>query len=275
MSSFLKDQLNILKEKNFLYPEMELRVLLNKSSISNKEIIFSNFQINQIDIDVFQKAFHRRINKEPVSKIFNEKNFWKYNFFVNQHVLDPRPETELIIEKVIKYFPKKNQKLKILDIGSGSGCLAISLAKEYCNAKIVATDISIKALEVAHINAEKYNCINQIEFINCNLAGELKFYDIIITNPPYLSELEYKKTDKEIQLFEPKIALVGGLDGLKFYRELSNILPQIMSFNSLVFVEIGCTQADKITQIFKRNEINYLEIVKDIQQLNRLLVLKK
>ena len=275
MSSFLKDQLNVLKEKNFLNPEMELRVLLNKSSISNKEIIFSNFQINQINIDVFQKAFHRRINNEPISKIFNEKNFWKYNFFVNEHVIDPRPETELIIEKVIKYFPKKNQKLKILDIGSGSGCLAISLAKEYCHAKIVATDISVKALEVAHKNAEKYNCLNQIEFINCNLAGELNFYDIVVTNPPYLSALEYRKTYKEIRLFEPKIAFDGGFDGLKFYREISNIMPRIMSLNSLAFVEIGCTQADKIIQIFKRNEINYLEIVNDIQQLNRLLVLKK
>ena len=114
---------------HFDYPEIELRALLNRASAIDKEIFFSNFEIKQIDIQIFKESFDRRLKKEPISKIFNSKSFWKYNFYVNQFVLDPRPETELIIEKVLNYFPNKNKKLKILDLCTGSGCLAISLAK--------------------------------------------------------------------------------------------------------------------------------------------------
>ena len=121
MNSFLQDNLNLLQNKNIPCPELELRVLLNKTSVIDKEIIFSNFELNSIDLKAFHQAIKRRANNEPISKIFNEKKFWKYSFFVNKNVLDPRPETELVIEKVIKYFPKKDEKLKILDICTGSG----------------------------------------------------------------------------------------------------------------------------------------------------------
>ena len=133
MNNFIKTHLEIFNEKNFSNPIIELRALLNKASILKKEIILSNFNINQINLSLFQSAFERRIKKEPLSKIFKEKDFWKYSFAVNENVLDPRPETELIIESVEKYFHNKKQKLKIIDLGTGSGCLAISLAKEYKN----------------------------------------------------------------------------------------------------------------------------------------------
>ena len=157
---------------HFNYPELELRVLLNRASIIDKEIFLSNFNIEQINSKIFKESFDRRLKKEPISKIFNSKEFWKYNFYVNEFVLDPRPETELIIEKVINYFPNKNKKLKILDLCTGSGCIAISLAKEYLNAKVTATDISSKALDVAKINSQKINC-NNIEFIQCDLLAKI------------------------------------------------------------------------------------------------------
>ena len=198
MNNFLQDHLNLLQNKNIPCPELELRLLLNKTSVIDKEIIFSNFELNSIDLKAFNKAIKRRVNNEPISKIFNEKEFWKYNFFVNENVLDPRPETELVIEKVLKYFPQKDKKLKILDICTGSGCLAISLSREYRNAIITATDISSEALVVAQINANKLCYNNEIQFVNCNLIQNIDTYDIIVSNPPYLSELEYKKTTKEI-----------------------------------------------------------------------------
>ena len=275
MNNFLQDHLNLLQNKNILCPELELRLLLNKTSVIDKEIIFSNFELNSIDLKAFNKAIKRRINNEPISKIFNEKKFWKYKFFVNENVLDPRPETELVIEKVLKYFPKKDEKLKILDICTGSGCLAISLAGEYRNSKITATDISSQALKVAQINANQLCCDNEIQFVNCNLIKNIDTYDIIVSNPPYLSELEYKKTTKEIQSFEPKIALIGGIDGLKFYRNIANLLPEILSSTSVVFIEIGNNRAKEVMQIFKNKKIECLELAKDIQHLNRLLVLQK
>jgi release factor glutamine methyltransferase len=249
--------------------------LLNKTSVIDKEIIFSNFELNSIDLKAFHQAIKRRANNEPISKIFNEKNFWKYSFFVNKNVLDPRPETELVIEKVIKYFPKKDEKLKILDICTGSGCLAISLAREYRNAKITATDISSDALKVAQINANKLCSDKEIQFVKCNLIKNIDTYDIIVSNPPYLSNLEYKKTTKEIQSYEPKIALIGGIDGLKFYRNIANFLTEILSSTSIVFIEIGNNQAKEVMKIFKSKKIKCLELAKDIQQLNRLLILQK
>jgi release factor glutamine methyltransferase len=274
MNDFLKNHLNILK-KNFSNPELELRVLLKQTLIKQKEIIFSNFDINDINLNFFDNSFRRRINKEPLSKIFNNKNFWKYNFFVNSDVLDPRPESELIIENILKFYSKKDSQLKILDMCTGSGCLAISLSKEFFRAKVTATDISTKAIEVAKINAFNLNCFNQINFVECDLLNTTETYDIVVCNPPYLSETEYKKTSPEIQLYEPKIALVAESNGYEFYKRISNILPKIMTQKSRAFLEIGSLQAKININIFKSNKINCLEVVKDIQNLDRLLILNK
>ena len=274
MISFLRNHINKLKN-NFSNPELELRILLKKSSLNKKDIIFSNFKIDDINIIEFEKAFKRRMKREPISKIFNEKSFWKYDFFVNEDVLDPRPETELIIEKVLELYTDKYKPLNILDMFTGSGCLAISLAKEYFNANVTATDISSKALKIAKINANKLSCSNQINFIQCNILKTIKTFDIVVSNPPYLSEIEYNKTSSEIQLFEPKIALIALNDGFEFYEKISNILPNVLADNSKAFIEIGSSQAQKVINIFKSNKLHCLKVVKDFQKLNRVLILNK
>ena len=274
MNNFLQDHIRILKKK-FSNPELELRVLLKNSLIKDKEVIFSNFSIKDINIFKFNFAFERRIKNEPTSKIFNIKSFWKYDFFVNEDVLDPRPETELIIENVIKFFPNKNKKLKILDMCTGSGCLAISLAKEYLNSSIVATDISVKAIKIAKINAKRLSCDNQINFEKCNLINKILDYDIITANPPYLSEEEYLLTSKEIQLFEPKIAFIASEDGYEYYNKIAKLLPSLLNKHSKAFMEIGSNQAIKTINIFKSNDINCLKLEKDLQNLDRVLILNK
>jgi len=274
MNDFLIKYLDGLKEI-FLYPELELRILLNKSSIKDKEIILSNFKYEDIDIFKFKKIFKRRINKEPISKILNSKSFWKYDFFVNHDVLDPRPETEFIIENILRIYRNKNQVLKILDICTGSGCLAISLAKEYPQSKIIATDISKKAIDIAKKNAINLGCINQIEFVQCDLLNKIQLYDIVVSNPPYLSKIEFDKTSAEIKLYEPKIALVALNDGYEFYEKITNIINKILKKNSNVFLEIGSTQAKKVIKIFNYNNITCLKLVKDLQNLDRILILNK
>ena len=274
MNDFLIKYLDGLKEI-FLYPELELRILLNKSSIKDKEIILSNFKYEDIDIFKFKKIFKRRINKEPISKILNSKSFWKYDFFVNHDVLDPRPETEFIIENILRIYRNKNQVLKILDICTGSGCLAISLAKEYPQSKIIATDISKKAIDIAKKNAINLGCINQIEFVQCDLLNKIQLYDIVVSNPPYLSKIEFDKTSAEIKLYEPKIALVALNDGYEFYEKIPNIINKILKKNSNVFLEIGSTQAKKVIKIFNYNNITCLKLVKDLQNLDRILILNK
>ncbi len=149
MNDFLLNYFNILSKKNFENPYIEIRALINNSRNTKNEIILSNFHESKINVDVFKESFERRLQLEPVSKIFNKKDFWDFTFFVNHNVLDPRPETELIIDTARKYLSNKNQKYKIADLGTGSGCLAISLAKEFYNSDIFATDISKKASDVA------------------------------------------------------------------------------------------------------------------------------
>ena len=275
MNNFLKEKLSLLKKNSINNPEMELRILLNKSSIKKKDIIFSNFNKKDINIKAFENALKRRMEFEPISKIFNQKNFWKYSFYVDNFVLDPRPETELIIESVIDYFPNKKEKLKILDICTGSGCLAISLAKEYPNSFVTGTDISDDALKVAIFNSKKLKIDHKISFKLCNYISEFDEYDIIVCNPPYISSLEYQNISQEIKLYEPKIALYGGIDGLECYREISKILPIISHKKSKIFVEIGLNQSKKVIEIFKQYKIHHLKLIKDIRKLDRLLVFKK
>ena len=142
MSDFISINLKKLKENKIPNPEIDLRILLNYSKCCENEIILSNFKTEQIDIKKFNLLLNRRILREPISKIINRKSFWKDEFYVNKYVLDPRPETEGIIEESIKIFKDKKAHFKILDIGTGSGAIAISLAREFENAKIVAIDIS-------------------------------------------------------------------------------------------------------------------------------------
>tara|TARA_Y100000741_G_scaffold358609_1_gene338029 strand:+ start:72 stop:914 length:843 start_codon:yes stop_codon:yes gene_type:complete len=274
-NNFLKKYLKLLKDNNFSYPEIELRYILNKSSKAKEDIIFSNFNEDKIDINLFKLSFFRRLNHEPTAKIFNEKFFWKYKFYVNENVLDPRPESELFIETIKKYYKNFDKKLKIIDMGTGTGCLAISLAKEYSNSKIIATDISKKALEVAKKNSLNLNTNNQIEFVNCDWFSKKETYDIIVCNPPYLSIKDYEKTSYEIKRYEPSLALIGGEDGLLEYKKISLKIGNILNYNTLCFFEIGCSQRQKIVNIFEEIGLKCIDIIHDYQKHERLLVLKR
>ena len=274
MNSIILPYFNILKS-NFTNPELELRVLLNYTTNKKKNLILSNLDIKDIDFEKFNKAFSRRLKKEPISKIFNLKNFWKYDFYVNQYVLDPRPDTELLIEKVLEFFPNTKASLKILDMCTGSGCLAISIAKEYLNAEVTATDISAEALKVARKNAINLECSDKINFIKCDLIKDLKKYDILVSNPPYLSNYDYKNISYGIKLYEPKIALLAKDDGYEFYERIGHILPKLMNINAKAFIEIGFSQANKAIKLLESNTIKCLDISKDINNLNRALILNK
>ena len=275
MNNFIESHLTQLKKKNFLNPEIELRTLLNFSSVKNKNIFFCNFEINQIDIDKFNFLFERRVSYEPISKIVNNKEFWSYNFFVNNKVLDPRPESEFLIEMVKKYFTNYDSSIKICDLGTGSGCLAIVLAKIYKNSKITATDISNEAIKVAKMNSIKHNVTNQINFINCNWISKIEEFDLIISNPPYLSHNGYTNCDDGIKYFEPREALEAGSDGLRAYKEIALIASKIMNMSSILILEISENKKDRILNIFNNYYIKNIEIIKDYQSIDRVLVMKK
>ena len=163
MNNIINNCLKKFKEKKIPNPELDIRLLLSFASKKRKNIFLNNLDINDIDLELFNSLISKRLADQPVSKITNKKSFWKSEFFVNFDVMDPRPETELIIEEVLNIYENKNKKFKILDIGTGSGCISISLAKEFPNSNITAIDISKKALQVANKNIVLNNVATQVK----------------------------------------------------------------------------------------------------------------
>jgi len=275
MNDFIISSLKKLKEKKIPNPEIDLRILLNYSKYSKPEIILSNFDLDQINVNLFHKALNRRLANEPISKIINKKFFWKDDFYVNEFVLDPRPETEFIVEESIKLIKDKQSNLKILDIGTGSGALAISLAREFVNADILAIDISDEAILVANKNIINKKLYNQIKLkkISIDLIDEK--FDLIVSNPPYLTKKELENTSYEIKNYEPLIALDGGEDGLDFYREFANKINTIMKVNAYLILEIGAKQFIDCKEIFSVSQLNFHKKTQDLQKKDRIMVYSK
>ena len=275
MNDLIKTSLEKLKDKNIPNAEIDLRVLLNYSKYSKNEIILSNFDVDQININLFNKVLNRRLSNEPISKIINKKNFWKDEFYVNEFVLDPRPETEGIIEECTKLIRNKQCSIKILDIGTGSGALAISLAREFINAKIMAIDISEEAIKVANANINNKKLNNQIQLKHSTIDNINDKFDLIVSNPPYLTKKELDNTSHEIKNYEPLIALDGGEDGLYFYRDFSKKINNIMNVNSYLILEIGEGQFRDCMDIFSLSKLNFHKKAQDLQKKDRILIYSK
>lgn len=231
----------------------------------SKEIKLSPQQFEKFKSSLMQRSKH-----VPVAKIVGNKAFYNYDFITNEHTLDPRPETELIIDLVLKYFNDKTAVLSILDLGCGTGCIGLSVLDLYPNAELLLADISDDAIAIAKRNAlklnlsEKCNCIKSDWF--SNITGN---FDIIVCNPPYIAS-DYK-LDSDT-LHDPHIALFGGENGLDAY---SNIIPNVHRFlrlNGMLFLELGIGQAASVCNM--TNKIQLLEIVKDLQGIERIAVFR-
>jgi len=275
MNDFIISNLDKLKEKNIPNPEIDLRVLLNYSKYSKNEITLSNLDLTQINVDLFYKILNRRLANEPISKIINKKSFWKDDFYVNEFVLDPRPETEGIIEETLKLIKNKQSKLKVLDIGTGSGAIAISLAREFVNAEITAIDITDEAIKVANENINNKKLNNQIQLKKTTIHNISEKFDLIVSNPPYLSKKELENISHEIKNYEPDIALDGGEDGLIFYRQFSRKIYELMNAKSYLILEIGEKQFNDCKQIFSVSGLNFHKKALDLQKKDRILVYSK
>ena len=275
MNDFILNNLKKLKKNKIPNPEIDLRILLNNSRLSKNEIILSNFKINQINIKKFTLMINRRLAYEPISKIINKKSFWKDDFFVNQFVLDPRPETEILIEESQKIFFNNTSNIKILDIGTGSGAIAISLAREFENADILAIDISEDAIKVADKNIREKKLHNRIKLKKTTINNINDNFDLIVSNPPYLTKKELGNISQEMRNFEPMISLDGGEDGLNFYREFAKKIPKIMNSNGYFIIEIGAKQYEHCIEIFRVSSLKFQKKTKDLQKKDRIMVFSK
>ena len=271
---FYKEKIQQLKKSHIRNPELDLRILIQKSLKKKKLFLLKDLELNEINLQRFNSFFQRRIKGEPISKILNKKEFWDLEFFINKNVLDPRNETEHLIETVIDNYDK-NEKLKICDLGTGSGCIIITLLKYFTKSKGYAYDISKEAIEVAKINAKQHLIINRLQLIQdswINLKGK---FDLIVSNPPYIKLADYITLQPEVRKFDPKISLVGGNSGLEKYEELAPILVKCMKKNSIFVTEIGYNQRLEVEKIFLKSDLRAIKVTKDLQGIDRILVFKR
>ena len=263
-----------LKIKNIKSFRLDSELLLAKTlGISREEVLLNlDKKINQSDIKKYDFYVNLRNQYKPISQIINYKFFWKYKFFVNKDVLIPRPETELIIEKILKILPKKSEK-NILEIGTGSGCIAISLIKERPNCRIVAIDKSLKAIKVARKNAEIHQVGKKVNFLNIDIDKYFgNKYDLIVSNPPYIKNSELLSLDKDVRLYEPKIALSGGFSGLEIFFKIINKCKKLLKKNGTLILEIGQRQSKELKKNLELNEFNQIKVYKDLSGKDRCLI---
>lgn len=217
----------------------------------------------------------RRKSGEPVSKIIGLRGFWKRDFYVSRDVLDPRPDSETLIEAVLSTFKEQNQCLSFLDIGTGSGCLLLTLLDEYPCAIGTGIDKSELALTIAQKNdANNRAKWIQKDFYALDFCAGMEQYDVIISNPPYIPHNDIALLDKEVRLYDPLLALDGGLDGLDAYRQLSDVLPFLLKESGVVFFEIGIGQENDVIQIMA-NQFRCIKMYKDLGGIVRILMFQK
>ena len=262
-----------LKENKISSHRIDSEILLSSVLGKSREQILINLdeKINSKDIFSFKKLIERRSSKEPLAYILKEKEFWSKKFEVNESTLVPRPETELMLEKLIKIY--KDKKINLLDIGTGSGCILISLLSELKNSIGVGIDISTEALKIAKKNAKKHKINNKIFFYNKSFTEiyDRKF-DLIVSNPPYLLTKDIRNLQEDIKRFEPLIALDGGNDGLDVIKKVIYKAKNILKFDGMLALEIGNGQFRKVSNILFKNNFRIKYKLKDYKDNTRIII---
>jgi len=258
-----------LKESNINSYQLDAEIILSNIMGVTREFLITNSNQN-VTKDVMQKylkAIERRKRNEPVAYITGTKEFWSNDFMVNHGTLVPRPETELLIYKLISLY--KNKKVNILDIGTGSGCILLSLLSELKKAKGTGIDISSKAIITAISNAKKMKLLNRSRFKVLNFENFYSTkYDLIVSNPPYIPFKDIKNLSKDIKNFEPIVALNGGNDGLDIIKKIIYKSDCLLKKNGILAIEIGYNQYSKVNKLLKYNR--YREVSKEFDYNNNV-----
>jgi len=264
----------ILKENSIENSSNIARILLANILNEPKEYLVINDK-EEVGVEIlekYNKQIQQIIDGYPLQYITNHQEFMKLDFFVDENVLIPQPDTEILVEEALKSYEKEynGKEIKILDLCTGSGAIAISLKKYIAMSEVTAIDISHKALEVARHNAEENKV--SVRFIESDLFEKIdEKYDMIVSNPPYIEREILKDLPKEVQK-EPKIALDGGIDGLQFYREISNKAYKHLRQNGFLIIEIGYNQKESVTKILeKEDKYRNIECIKDLGKNDRVI----
>jgi len=277
IENILNEGINILQKNKISNPQLDCEILLANSIKRDKKYIILNSKelLNSEQSKKFKSLIERRKKGEPIAYLINKKDFWKDEFFVNQDVLIPRPDTELIIEQVLKIYSKESQ-LQVLDIGVGSGCILLSILKERLNFYGTGIDISKKSINISKFNTKQLNLTNRVKFFHSSVDNfKIGKYDLIVSNPPYIEFFNLKYLEKDVVNFEPKLALSGGLDGFSKIRKVINKASTLIKKNGKFILEIGFNQKNKVKKILKEEGFYINKAIKDYGNNDRCIVSTK
>ena len=267
----------ILKNSHIKTAELDTEILMAKVLGSNREyIILNNHKnLNDNNLDHFNKLIKERATRKPIAYLLNKKFFWNNEFYVDTNTLIPRPDTEVVIEEILKLTRHKN-KISILDIGIGSGCILLTILKERKNFYGTGIDISKRSLNISKINAKNLNVERRVKFYKSDIDKFDKGkYDIIVSNPPYIKSCDLKYLESDVINFEPKLALDGGLDGLSKIKKVIDKSSKLIKKNGKFILEIGFDQKNKIIRLLNKKGFYINSTIKDYAKNDRCIVSTK
>ena len=267
----------ILKNSFIKTAKLDTEILLASVLDSNREnIILNNHKdLNDKKLDHFKRLIRERANRKPIAYLLNKKFFWNYEFHVNKNTLIPRPDTEVIIEEILRLTKNKN-KMNILDIGVGSGCILLTILKERQNFRGIGIDISKKCLDISYINAKKLNLGYRVKFYKSDIDKFTKDkYDLIVSNPPYIKSCDLKYLENDVNNYEPKLALDGGIDGLSEIRKVIKKSSELIKKNGKFILEIGFDQKYKVIKLLNKKGFYINCTLKDLAKNDRCIVSTK
>ena len=277
IQSAVIDGVNVLKNQNIRTAQLDTEILMAKVlSSSRKYVILNNDKdISDKKLKFFKTLINQRANKKPIAYLLNKKFFWDIEFYVNENTLIPRPDTELIIEEILRLTKNKN-KMNILDIGVGSGCILLTILKEKKNFYGTGVDISKKSLDICKLNAKNLNLERRLKFYKTDID---KFdqgkYDMIVSNPPYIKSCDLKYLESDVINFEPKLALDGGLDGLSKISKIIKKSSELIKKNGKLILEIGFDQKNKVIKLLNKKGFYINSTLKDLAKNDRCIVSTK
>ena len=264
---------NLLKEKKIPSYILDSELLLSKTLNKTREKILTNLDANieKKKFNIYKKYLIRRSKNEPVAYIFGEKEFWSKSFMVNKYTLIPRPETELLVYGLLKIF--NNKKISVLDIGTGSGCIIVSLLNNLKQSVGIGIDISKKAILMAKKNVVRHKLNNRIKLINRSFENVFdKKFDLIVSNPPYIEKKAIKNLSEDIKKYEPRMALDGGNDGLDLVKKVIYKSKHILKIKGTLALEIGNEQIKKVSKILSDNNFRIGKVIKDYKNNVRCVI---
>ena len=223
----------------------------------------------------FKQLITERSKGKPIAYLIGKKDFWKYEFEIKDGILIPRPDTEIIVEETLK-LTKNKSKLKVLDIGVGSGCILLSILKERKNFSGIGIDVSKNCIDLCRINTNKLGIKSRVKFFKSNIDNfDYGKYDLIISNPPYINKLDLKYLEKDIKNFEPKLALDGGFDGTSEIRKIIKKSSELIKKNGKLVLEIGFDQKERVKKLLKNKGFYINKVLKDYAKNDRCIISTK